>query len=203
MLSWMKIMSASRSVRAVALSGLIAGGILVAAAQPAAAARPVERSHVHDVFTVPDAEVCGIPVIASFNILSNETVRIGKNGFPLFTTTGVGTATATNPVNGKSTVVRFAGATRDLSVTDNGDGTITVRTAVTGLPEQIKLSDGTVALRDAGRVVFATLIDYNGTPANADDDVFISQEIESLSGPHPDLESDFELFCAVTIPALS
>jgi hypothetical protein len=47
-------------------------------------------------------------------------------------------------------------------VTDNGDGTITVRTAVTGIPEQVTLPDGTVAYKDVGRVVFATVLDYNG-----------------------------------------
>jgi hypothetical protein len=65
------------------------------------------------------------------------------------------------------------------------------------------LSDGTVAIRDVGRVVFATVLDYNGTPTDTEDDEFISQSIESISGPHPDLESDFELFCEVVVPALT
>ena len=80
-------------------------------------------------------------------------------------------------------------------MTDSGDGTITVRTAVTGIPEQVTLPDGTVAHKDVGRVVFATVLDYNGTPANANDDVFISQSVESVSGPHPELDSGFTLFC--------
>ena len=37
---------------------------------------------------------------------------------------------------------------------DNGDGTITLRTAVTGVPEKIRLSDGTVVNMDVGRVVW-------------------------------------------------
>jgi hypothetical protein len=88
-------------------------------------------------------------------------------------------------------------------VVDNGDGTITLRTAVTGVPEKLRMSDGTVAIKDVGRVVFVTVLDYNGTPTDVEDDVFISQTIESISGPHPDLESDFTLFCEVLVPTLT
>ena len=94
-------------------------------------------------------------------------------------------------------------AVRDLSVVDNGDGTITVRTAVTGVPSEVRLSDGTVAFKDVGRVVFVTVLDYNGTPTDVEDDEFISQTIESVSGPHPELESGFTLFCEVVVPALT
>lgn len=86
---------------------------------------------------------------------------------------------------------------------DNGDGTITVRTAITGVAQEITLSDGTVAIKDVGRVVVATVLDYNGTPTDTSDDEFISQTIESISGPHPNLESNFTLFCEVVVPALT
>lgn len=86
---------------------------------------------------------------------------------------------------------------------DNGDGTITLRTAVTGVPEKLRLSDGTILNMDVGRIVFVTVLDYNGTPTNVEDDEFVSGYIESISGPHPDLESDFALFCDVVVPALT
>lgn len=192
----------TRGARLGTLSAVLACGLLLAMVQPAAAAKPLERSHEHIVETFP-GEVCDIPVIVSVDIIENILVRLAKSGFPLFQTTGPGTVTLTNPETGKSITVRFTGNVKDLTVVDNGDGTITVRTAVTGIPEEIRLSDGTVAIRDVGRVVFATVLDYNGTPTNTEDDVFISQTIESISGPHPDLESDFELFCEVVVPALT
>ena len=65
------------------------------------------------------------------------------------------------------------------------------------------MSDGTVAIKDVGRIVLATVIDYNGTPTDTEDDVFISQSIESVSGPHPEAESGFTLFCEVVVPALT
>jgi hypothetical protein len=175
--------------------------MLLAMVQPAAA-QPLERSHEHIVETFSDV-VCDIPVTITVDIIDNIHVRLAKSGFPLFQTTGPGTLTFTNPETGKSVTVRFTGAVKDLTVVDNGDGIITVRTAFTGIPEEIRLSDGTVAIRDVGRVVFATVLDYNGTPTDTEDDEFISQSIESISGPHPDLESDFELFCEVVVPALT
>jgi hypothetical protein len=192
----------ARGARLGTLSAVLACGLLLAMVQPAAAAKPLERSHEHIVETFP-GEVCDIPVIVSVDIIENILVRLAKSGFPLFQTTGPGTVTLTNPETGKSITVRFTGNVKDLTVVDNGDGTITVRTAVTGIPEEIRLPDGTVAIRDVGRVVFATVLDYNGTPTNTEDDEFISQTIESISGPHPDLESDFELFCEVVVPALT
>jgi hypothetical protein len=190
-----------RGVRLGALSVVLAGGLLLAMVQPAAA-KLVDRSHQHIVETFSDT-VCDIPVTITIDFIANDQERLAKSGFPLFKSTGRGTVTFTNPETGKSVVNTFAGATKDLTVVDNGDGTITLRTAVTGMPEKIRLPDGTVAIKDVGRVVFVTVLDYNGTPTDVEDDVFISQTIESISGPHPDLESDFTLFCEVLVPALT
>jgi hypothetical protein len=192
----------ARSARLGTLSVLLACGLLLAMVQPAAA-KLIERSHEHIVQTLPDDEYCGIPVITTIDIIANIQVRLAKNGFPLFKSTGRGKVTITNPATGKSVSETFSGATKDLSVVDNGDGTITVRTAVTGVPLEVTLSDGTVAIKDVGRIVFATVIDYNGTPTDVEDDVFISETIESISGPHPEAESGFTLVCEVAVPALT
>ena len=63
---------------------------------------------------------------------------------------------------------------------------ITLRTAVTGVPEEVTLSDGTVAIKDVGRIVSVSVIDYNGAPTDVEDDVFLFQTIESISGPAPE-----------------
>ena len=64
-------------------------------------------------------------------------------------------------------------------------GTITLRTAVTGVPERVRLSDGTIAIMDVGRVVFVSVIDYNGTPTDTDDDVEAQNRV-TLSSLPPD-----------------
>jgi hypothetical protein len=183
------------------LSALLACGLLLTMVQPAAA-KLVDRSHMHIVETFSDT-VCGISLTITLDVIANDQERLAKSGFPLFQSTGRGTITFTNPATGKSVVNSFTGASKDLTVVDNGDGTITVRTAVTGIPEKIRLPDGSVAIKDRGRVVFVTVLDYNGTPTNTEDDVVLSEDIESISGPHPDLESNFTLFCDVLVPALT
>jgi hypothetical protein len=193
----------SKVVRYAGLPVLIACGMQATLAQPAAA-QLIERSHEHIVDTNPKDEICGIPVTTTVDIIFNFQERLARSGFPLFMGTGSGTVTWTNPVNGQTVTNKVAGVSfKDLTATDNGDGTITLRTAITGIPEQVRLSDGTVAIKDVGRVVFVNVIDYSGTPTNTDDDVFISGSVESVSGPHPELESGFTLFCPTIVAALT
>ena len=162
-----------------------------------AQAQLVDRSHERITDTL-DAQLCGLDLVVTVDFVANQQERLGGNGFPLFQGIFNGTQTFTNPDTGKSIVLRIAGVgNKDLSVTDNGDGTITVTTATTGLPEQLRLPNGTILTMDVGRIVVAATLDYNGTPANADDDIFISAEVTFEAGPHPDLDSDFELFCDV------
>jgi hypothetical protein len=170
-------------------------------ATPAAAAKPFENvtERVTDTF---EEEICGIDVDTTISFVDHYLARTGPNGFPLFQSSGHGTTTWYNPETGLSVTVNNSGGFKDLSVTDNGDGTITVITQTVGVPEEITLDDGTVALKDVGRVVFSTVLDYNGTP-EADDDIFISQEVLSISGPHPELESDFTLFCETVVEGLT
>ena len=193
----------SRNARLAVLSALAAGGMLLAMVQPAAA-QLVDRTHQHIVATIPNDEVCGVPVTTTVDIINNSQERLAHSGFPLFKDTGQGTVTWTNPANGKSVSQFFAGVSdKDLTVVDNGDGTITLRTAVTGVPEKLILSNGQTVTMDVGRVVFVSVINYNGTPTDISDDVTLSTSIESISGPHPDLQSDGALFCQVVVAALT
>jgi hypothetical protein len=64
------------------------------------------------------------------------------------------------------------------------------------LPEQLKIKNGPLLSRDAGVVTFTSIFD-----ATTGD--FISQTVSGEKGPHPDLNSDFAVFCNVLIPALT
>ena len=103
--------------------------------------------------------------------------------------------TLTNPANGKSVIISNAGQVTGTAVVDEAAGTVTFVTTFTGLPEKIQTAQGPVLLRDAGVAVVTDVFDL----ATGD---LISSDI-SFKGPHPDLESDFALFCEVITGALS
>ena len=181
-------------------SALLACGMLVVMIQPAAA-QPVERSHEHLVETVSEP-LCGVPVVNTLDVILNNQQRLSTSGFPLLKHTVRGRVTFTNPVTGKSIGNFFAGAIRDLTVTDNGDGTVTLRTAVSGVQEEITLSDGTVAIKDVGRIVYVDVINYHGTLTDTSDDEVLSESIESISGQNPEAENS-TLFCTTVVAALT
>ena len=107
------------------------------------------------------------------------------------------TQTFTSASTGKSIVIHVAQRfTSNDEPIENGDGTVTFVQTFTGLPELIRLANGGVLLRDAGTVVFTFVFD-------AETGDFISQTVSGEKGPHPDLDSGFEAFCDVIVPALS
>jgi hypothetical protein len=81
----------------------------------------------------------------------------------------------------------------------NPDGTITFIDTVKGLPEKLSIPGGPTLLRDAGVVTVTTTL----RPLGDDEFEIVSQTFSGEHGPHPDLESDFELFCEVLVPALT
>jgi len=193
----------SRRNRTRTLLGIAAVACLVGlTAAPAAAEKPFENEH--NRFTLSfEEELCGIDVETTVTVKEHLKGRIGSNGFPIFQSNANATVTWYNPETDRTVTLRNRSNVKDLSVTDNGDGTITVVQQATGIPEEITLDDGTVAIKDVGRIVFSTVIDYNGTPTDTEDDEFISQEILSISGPHPEAESDFTLFCPTIVEGLT
>jgi FlaG/FlaF family flagellin (archaellin) len=179
-------------ILAAATASVLAGA---GTAAPAAQAQLVDRSHER-ITNTSEAQICGLDLVSTADFVLNQQERIARSGFPLFQGIANGTQTFTNPDTGKSITNQFAGvAFKDLSVTDNGDGTITLRTASAGLPEKLVLPDGTIVNMDVGQIVVVSVLDYNGTPTNADDDTLLSQSVVFQAGPHPDLDSNFELFC--------
>jgi hypothetical protein len=81
----------------------------------------------------------------------------------------------------------------------NADGTITFINTFKGLPEKLSIAGGPTLSRDAGVV---TLTQTFRELPNGDLEL-ISVTASGEHGPHPDLDSGFELFCNVLIPALT
>jgi hypothetical protein len=166
----------------------------VAVVMPASgvAAKPVFMSHENFTDTFDD-DICGIAGtsvvrgVDNFAAFADNTVR--EN----FEVTQVFTATA----SGKSIVIHVA---QDFTGNDepivNPDGTITFVGTFKGLPELIKIEHGPVLSRDAGQVTIIRTFD----PTTFD---LLDQVVVGEKGPHPDLDSGFEVFCNVLVPALT
>ena len=158
---------------------LYAGGIasalaaaVVLSAPAAAGAKPLEHEHFHEELheTVVD---CGLTLqhdrVVDGHFLLNSH---GPDGLAYGGEQLRGTDTFTNLANGHTFVITFTSATKDLRVTDNGDGTLTIIGQGAG-NFVVSGSDSPVVLRDPGMTRVEVLIDNAGTPTDPFDDEFL------------------------------
>jgi hypothetical protein len=184
----------ARMGRLTLLRTLLVALITALAVLPGSAlgGKPVEQFHDHFTESFSD-EICGIPVDVDLVVTDNFFLYADDS----FKDTSSFMATFTNPANGKSVVISSAGlVSGPAPLVDEEAGTITFFTSFKGLPEKIQTANGRVLLRDAGFVTFADTFDLETGD-------FISSEITVNKGPHPELDSDFTLFCEVISEALT
>jgi hypothetical protein len=184
----------ARMGRLTLLRTLLVALITALAVLPGSAlgGKPVEQFHDHFTESFSD-EICGIPVDVDLVVTDNFFLYADDS----FKDTSSFMATFTNPANGKSVVISSAGlVSGPAPLVDEEAGTITFFTSFKGLPEKIQTANGRVLLRDAGVVTFADTFDLETGD-------FISSEITVNKGPHPELDSDFTLFCEVVSEALT
>jgi hypothetical protein len=163
-----------------------------------AAAVAAQPEHFHENFAgTEQGEICGVPVTIDFEGVTNFTVFFDNEG-NVVRVQGTGRSTATfTAENGKSVTVSNAGRSAG-TVTENPDGTVTFTDTYTGVPERIVDADGNVLVKDVGRIVFTTTVDFSTDPPT-----IVSSGITFVAGPHPEAESDFALFCEVVTEALT
>jgi hypothetical protein len=161
-----------------------------------AAAAPLEHEHFHDVSSEVIEEFCG-------DLTVREDVDItgvllgnahGRDGLIYFSERLHGTVSWTNLANGKSFTAVFNQISKDLKVTDNGDGTLTILVMSTG-GTRLYGPDDKVVLRDPGQIRFAFLIDHGGTPADPTDDVFL-EDLGLVKGSTGRNDTEGRDFCA-------
>jgi hypothetical protein len=166
--------------------------LIVALALPGAvlAAKPVAAFHDHftDAFS---GEICGIPVEIKVVVSDNFFLYADDS----FKDASSAMQTFTNPDNGKAVVLSSAGTVTGTAVIDEQANTITFVTSYKGLPEKIQAANGPILLRDAGVITFSDTFDLTTGD-------FIGSEV-TISGPHPEADSDFVLFCEVVTAALT
>ena len=183
------------------LAGWLAASGVVSAAPPETLHFKIDETFLDDPMTTDD-DLCGIPVTTRVVGISNLHISVTEAGFVDFKGNDNVTVTWTSNLTGKSISNRVTQAFRD-TIKDNGDGTITITTAVTGIPERLITANGRTLIKDRGRIVFVNIVDYNGTPEDPSDDTFIDGYIASVSGPHPEADSDFALFCQIVTAELT
>jgi hypothetical protein len=177
---------------------LTAAMVAAALAVPVAAA-PLERGTFHDEFSFTDSDFCG----AGLEVQGDAVVdgrflvtRRGRDGLVYFMEHLHIINTVTNVANGRTITAEERTLNKDLHVTDNGDGTLTIIVLATG-NFTLSGADGRAIARNPGQVRFEALVDHGGTPGDPSDDVELDFiQIRESTGRSDD-------FCEAAVPALS
>jgi hypothetical protein len=166
--------------------------LMTLAAAPAAHAADPQVNHFRDVGTDVDPDFCGTgqQIDIAFDVLITEWLAPNQADFR---NTVSGKVTFTNPLTGDTVINHFAGQFLDETISGDPEGLHVHEFTNIGLPELFKTPHGGVLTRDAGYIVFQVTFDG---------DEFISSEIVVNNGPHPQADSDFELFCEIMPEAL-
>ena len=170
--------------------------VLVVTAPSIAQAKPLERGHFRDSTSEVVEDFCG-----------DLTVRIDEEVHGSFLLNPHGpdglvygserihlTVSFTNVANDKSFTIVENFMAKDLKVTDNGDGTLTILVLAAG-SSKVYGPDGKLLFNDPGQTRVELLIDHAGTPADPTDDEFLEflGEVKGSTGRN-DLEG--RDFCA-------
>ena len=165
-----------------------------------ASARPIEHTDFHDEFTETFNDFCevdGLTVqvegVTDGRFLFNPH---GPDGLAYANATFRVTNVYTNVDNGNTVTEVGNAVDKDLRVTDNGDGTLTILVLSTG-NIAVYGPDGKALARNPGQVRFEILIDHGGTPTDPSDDEFLEflGLVKGSTGRTDD-------FCAAVVPVL-
>jgi hypothetical protein len=113
-------------------------------------------------------EVEGFDVIHTFDV-SGSFNGVTHHGLVRFRESVTGTQAFINPETGKSYSEMLSFNGRDKSVTDNGDGTLTIIFQGSGTDAWFD-GDGKRVLKVSGMFRDELLVDHNGTPGDPTDD---------------------------------
>lgn len=151
---------------------------VVAVAAPAVAATP-DRGGFVDSFDNVIKNFCDVPGLTVHNTGTFTAVFLaktqGSGGLVHFAEHDDLEQTLTFVVDGQDVSFRVKESvlSKDLHVTDNGNGTLSIVVLATG-PSTLYGPDGKALARNPGQFRYEILVDDNGTPAFPDDDAFVA-----------------------------
>jgi hypothetical protein len=182
-----------RSVLLLVAGLVLAGTLLVSTS---ATAKPIDKGHFHDVFTGDVYDCDGTPAQDSGDVSGNFVFnQRGSSPFPYYRESVHGTVVTTNLETGGTYTNVFTANSKDHTIVDNGDGTITITTFASGT-SRFYDADGNFVLKDPGQVRFAFDIDYNGTPGDPSDDVEVPDSFRIVRGSTGNSDLSNRDFCA-------
>jgi hypothetical protein len=170
-------MNVKRLLCAITSTIGLAALALVSSIAPAAA-EPIEHgAHQHEVDSFVQEGFCG-DLMARIDVDQFRSFLVraqGSEGLVYFQENVHGTVSITNLATGKAFTNVATFVSKDLKVTDNGDGTLTIVSVLNG-NFKTYAPDGSLLYRDTGQEKDVTLIDDGGTPTDPNDDEVISSE---------------------------
>ena len=190
----MSVSARRRGALAVAAAAALAASVVVA---PSATARPLENVRFTEEDSFTDTNFCDVGLTvqvdetAEVHILFNSR----KPGTaPYFKANVVADTTYTGPGGVVTEHVRIVD--KDLKITDNGDGTMTILVLATGNAAAYG-EDGKAIARNPGQVRYEVLIDYGADIADPSDDEFLEflGEVKGSTGRSDD-------FCSAVVPII-
>jgi hypothetical protein len=194
---WGGVMRQSLKLRLSALLVLSATAAVMLAA--GAAAQPPFKERFHDEGTFVEEDFCGAGLTVDGTFVVDGSLLVvahGPDGLAYFLEHISQTTTFTNRANGKTVTFDSIVVNKDLRVTDNGDGTLTILGLRTG-NDVFYGPDGNVIGRNPGQIRVEILVDHSGTPSDPSDDVELDfRLVRESTGRSDD-------FCEVAVPALS
>lgn len=175
-------------------AALLLAGVLASAAS----AGRVFRDTIHDEYAFEVENFCDVPGL-TVGIEGVLDIRVhvvphGPDGLDYFVQHGTQAETLT--ANGASLRSLAVVNEKDLHVTDNGDGTLTVLIVATG-NAVVYGEDGKAIARNPGQTRFEIVFGDNGTPDDPFDDIELDfQVVKDSTGRSDD-------FCAAAVGALT
>jgi hypothetical protein len=177
---------------------LTAAAFAVSLAAPVAAA-PLERGTFHEEFSDTDDDFCGAGLVVRIDGVVDGTftaMRRGREGLVYVAQHISVVQTFTNLDNSRTVTSRETTVSKDVHVTDNGDGTLTIVFLATG-NFTVYGSNGKAIARNPGQVRIEVVVDHAGTPDDPSDDILLSETVVKESTGRSDD------FCEAVVSALS
>ena len=189
----------SRKLRLSTVPALVATAAIALAATASAGGQlfrePIDENEIRI-----EEDFCGVDGLtvefAINRVGSVQAVPHGRDGLVYFGFNLNVTEVVTNLANDNFVTSTATIRDKDLRVTDNGDGTLTVLVLATG-NATLYGPDGKAIARNPGQVRYEVLIDHGGTPSDPSDDEFLEflGDVKGSTGRTDD-------YCAAALPIL-